>query len=150
MKCNKWNEGEPCYYCLEGVRQRRYYPGHRGYRDGIKTSPWRASIMQRRRERDQESGKQQLAALGFAFSQEFPSLFEHLSDTTFDDGSERETSTVLLFVDGGQWKACLHDRQEGLSLWVSGATYGDVMSALEADLAAGGGSWRSDRGKKSR
>jgi hypothetical protein len=93
---------------------------------------------------------QHLEADGFGFAAEFPMLFEHLASNTFDDGASRQTSSILLFCQGGVWKACLHDRQEGECLWVSGATYGDLLAAVEAALAAPTADWRPDsrRGKK--
>lgn len=72
----------------------------------------------------------------------------YVGDTTYEDGSERETSTVLVFWDDGLIKAVLNDRAEGRSLWVSGSSILDVLVALEDALQSPMTEWRANRQKK--
>lgn len=76
---------------------------------------------------------------------EYPNITEYLVQRLFADGSERETSTLLLFATEGLWKVCLNDRAEGRALWAAGASHGDAMAALEAMLETNTAEWRSVR-----
>jgi hypothetical protein len=71
-----------------------------------------------------------------------PLLVAHLEDAKWDDGSRRETSTLMLLVEDGWLKACLNDRALGCSLWVTGDSLAAVLDALEGHLEAGDGEWR--------
>jgi len=80
--------------------------------------------------------------------QALPSLLEYLTSVLFEDGSERETSTLLVFTEDGRWKVALNDRQEGRSLWVSGSSFFGALLALEEQLCTGEGDWRVNRARK--
>jgi hypothetical protein len=89
------------------------------------------------------------AARDVGLEAEYPNLTEYLVLRTFADGSERETSTLLIFAVDGLWKVCLNDRAEGQCLWASGASHGDAMAALELMLESGSADWRRTRQVKS-
>jgi hypothetical protein len=72
----------------------------------------------------------------------FPRLVEYLEETKWDDGSRRETSTLMLLIEDGWLKACLNDRANGCSLWVTGDALVAVLDALEGHLERGDGEWR--------
>jgi hypothetical protein len=71
-----------------------------------------------------------------------PLLFEYLSHRQFEDGSMRETSTLMVFASEGLWKGCLNDRQEGRALWASAETIGGLLEALERCLDHTHPDWR--------
>jgi hypothetical protein len=73
-----------------------------------------------------------------------PALSEYLETDEWENGDARSTSTLLLFCDGGGFKACLNDRDANRSLWVTGVSFLDVLEALEGLLASGGGEWRAN------
>lgn len=75
----------------------------------------------------------------------WPALFEWMTTDTWEDGVERETSTLLVFVEDGLWKGCFSDRDGSRRLWVSGATLGSMLGALDASLRSGEGDWRALR-----
>jgi len=77
------------------------------------------------------------------FAKRCPLLFAHLVDDQWDDGAERETSTVLIFVDGGLYKGWLNDRACARSLWAAGATLQGLLDAIEAALGDDKTSWRA-------
>lgn len=74
--------------------------------------------------------------------QTYPALWEYLSLEVHDDGTVRERSMLMCLVEDGLFKACLQDRDQGQSLWVSGTALPGALAALEAHLAAGTGEWR--------
>jgi len=81
------------------------------------------------------------------FFEEWPTVWEYLSETRFDDGKPRETSTVLIFVDAERLKVCLSDREANEVAFVSGATFKEAMDALERGLAGGTLDWRPGKRK---
>lgn len=72
----------------------------------------------------------------------FPTLWEYLSADAWPDGSERETSTVTMFVEQGMVKVCLSDRANDRSAWSSGETLEEAVLSLEGALAADRTDWR--------
>ena len=93
-----------------------------------------------------ESGKGLVRAAGAGFMVEekarWPQLIEYLNAAAWDDGSPRETSTLMLLIEDGWLKVCLNDRAVGRSLWQSADTLMDALDALEDHLVAGTGEWR--------
>lgn len=79
--------------------------------------------------------------------EEYVLLAEHLTCTAFDGEppGSRVTSTLMIFADGGQWKACLRDRAGGMCLWVAALSFFDLLPALEQQLADPAAVWRLDR-----
>lgn len=73
----------------------------------------------------------------------YPLLWEHLVETRWEDGSTRETSTLLLFAEDGRWKGCLNDRAEARSVFLAALTPEGVFEALEAGLRSEGLDWRA-------
>jgi hypothetical protein len=79
------------------------------------------------------------------FSQEYPTLWDHLTQRKWDDGSERRTSTITLFADGACAKGLLKDRDAGLCLWIAAPTLLGLFEALELALCDAETEWRVDR-----
>lgn len=77
----------------------------------------------------------------------FPVTWEWLTSEQYDDGSTRETSTLLIFVEDGSVKLCFNDRGGDRKLWASGRDALAALTALEGMLAAGTGEWRAGSGK---
>lgn len=75
-------------------------------------------------------------------------LSSYLADTKFEDGTKRETSTLLLFVEDGQLKACLNDREEGATAWVSNNSLVGILEDLEAGLQDNTLGWRQSKGPR--
>lgn len=81
------------------------------------------------------------------FSGDYPILWSYMTQTKWQDGSARATSSLLLFADDGVLKAMLRDRDAGLCLWVAGATVTGLFDALEAAVSDSRADWRQDRVK---
>jgi hypothetical protein len=78
-------------------------------------------------------------------SERFPTVAEFLTSTAWEDGSSRSTGTITLMRDEGAWKAALHDRDAGLSCFVSGKTFTALLEAMERGLEAGSLEWREKK-----
>jgi len=80
-----------------------------------------------------------------AFANPYPILWSYLTQMKWEDGSPRQTSSLLIFADDGVLKAMLRDREVGLCLWVAGATVQGLWDALEGALTDPRADWRADR-----
>jgi len=78
-----------------------------------------------------------------AFAKRCPALFAYLTDDMWEDGTDRETSTILIFVDGGVYKAWVNDRALARSLWVAGATIQGLLDTANEALASNETVWRA-------
>lgn len=137
-RCIGW-----CGSCYEGRKGRAFRKGCFGYR---KSAPYTeeamGSVLRKRVASQGGSG----AAGGLAVCpvlDAVPGLREMLVETRFPDGSPRLTSTLLLFVEDGIVKVCLHDRDQGQTAWASGVSVGDCLEALEGGLQADTLSWKA-------
>ena len=77
-----------------------------------------------------------------ALCREFPLLGEFLADPHWDDGSERQTGTLLFFVDQGFLKASLHDRELQRAAFLTAPTLTEALLAVEDGLLEGTLDWR--------
>lgn len=84
-----------------------------------------------------------VAAADPGFAAEYPCLYEQLSCIVWDDGSPRETSTLMVLCEQGVFKLGLNDRASLRSTWVSGDTLNAALEALESGLSSGRVEWRS-------
>jgi len=71
-----------------------------------------------------------------------PALHEFLTLSVLPSGDPRTTSTLLVFSDGGLWKAVLNERDSGLCLWATGESLAQLWEELEARLTAPVVDWR--------
>lgn len=80
--------------------------------------------------------------------QRCPLLWEYLTSTVFADGSKREPSTLLVFLQDGSLKAMLRDKEGERCLWVAGRSLVGLLDALDGQLADPMADWRPDRKAK--
>jgi len=71
-----------------------------------------------------------------------PMVLAMLTDDKWDDGSTRETSTLLLFVDADRLKACFKDRALERSVFVTGESLEAILDTLETGLETDALEWR--------
>lgn len=88
-------------------------------------------------------------AMDEEFARNYPALAEYIT-CDWLEGERRETSTLGISVDAGQWKARLADRDSGLVTFVSGDGFYAVLDALEGRLARGEADWRRDQFAKAK
>jgi hypothetical protein len=85
------------------------------------------------------------------WSTAYPGLWEMLTAVTGPGGRPRLGATLNLFVFEGQVRGCLKDRDQALTCFLSSATVGGVLEALERGLQADTLAWRAEvewKGKK--
>lgn len=74
----------------------------------------------------------------------YPKLLSHLSETVWEDGKQRKTSTMLLMVENGRWKAFFHDRDAKRGFWVTAESWEWLLESLEAAVESSSTEWRKD------
>ncbi len=76
-----------------------------------------------------------------AFEKAHPTLFAFMT-VEEEDGKKRTPSSLVLFAEGGEFKACLTEKDANLKLWRSADTFQKLLGALEKALASGQADWR--------
>lgn len=111
------------------------------------------SFLQRQAAGDQAK-RVQMSAAGREWAAKHPAVTEYLTATTYPDGGQRQTATAMVFVDQGEWKVCLRDRDTHRTLWVTAGSLAELFTTLEMTLQGGSAEWRQEkawekpRGKK--
>jgi len=77
-----------------------------------------------------------------ALGKQLPMLVEYLTSQRWDDGTARETSTLLIFHDDGMWKGVLNDRALARAGWASGGTLEALLHLFERLLSEERLEWR--------
>jgi len=81
------------------------------------------------------------------FEKAYPAVFEFLTSTNYSDGEVRQPSVVTVFAEDGAFKLCLSERDRGLTLWATAATFQDAFKSLEQRLTSDRPDWRKSRPK---
>jgi len=76
------------------------------------------------------------------WSEAYPTLWEWLTAEKFDDGTFRTTASLLIFVQSGELKACINDRQFSRSAFLTAATVESLLHTLDEKLEADSLDWR--------
>jgi len=71
-----------------------------------------------------------------------PTLLDYLTNTKYDDGTPRTTSTMTIFVDQGAFKVSVNDRDAEASLYSSAACLLDALASTEKRLNGDQTDWR--------
>lgn len=79
------------------------------------------------------------------YEKKCPTLWAHLTAVQWDDGTARQTSSLLIFTGDGCFKAMLRDREAGLCLWVAADGLEKLLLVMEAALNDPQQEWRIDR-----
>lgn len=134
-----------CGLCYAGVRGRAWYPGHRGVGRSYYHARSKGTCSMKRKRSD-DGALRGGAAVDGKWLSTWPMLHEHLTATAWEeDDSPRLTSTLLLFSEEGCFKACLNDRAEGRSCFVSADDIETLWEALENGLVHDALEWRSKK-----
>lgn len=65
-------------------------------------------------------------------------------------GKAREPASITLFVEAGQLKGCLTDKQNERILFRSGETVEELLDAFEKAVRDSGADWRPSRRTRSK
>lgn len=71
-------------------------------------------------------------------------LAEWMTATSYEDGTPRQVPTCTFWCQGGEWKANLRDRAEGLCLWLSAATWAELVKIMDEACQDASYPWRRD------
>lgn len=75
-------------------------------------------------------------------------LWEFLTLSRFDDGSPRETGTVLIFHEEGHVKACVIDREHEVTAFVAASSIRAVLERIDRGVREDKLDWRKRKGDK--
>lgn len=82
---------------------------------------------------------------------EYPNIIEYLTTAKYDDGSARTTSVLIVVCDGPQWRVCLTDKDNGRTLWKTGSSILEALTAIELALMEDDPTqWRKSAGPPTR
>jgi hypothetical protein len=76
------------------------------------------------------------------FEEKYPTLAAYLLTDRFEDGSPRQTATLMFFSDSGSLKACINDRHNTRSAFVTAVTWHELLNEMEAGLCGDTLDWR--------
>jgi hypothetical protein len=71
-----------------------------------------------------------------------PTVVTYLTDTKWDDGSPRETSSISVTIDSGSIKVALNDRASKMTLYVTASDLRAALTTLEKAVTSGSPDWR--------
>lgn len=74
------------------------------------------------------------APVSVAEANEYPNVLEYLLTAKYDDGSPRTTSVLICVCDGPQWRLCLTDKDNDRTLWKTGGSILEALTAIELSL----------------
>lgn len=75
----------------------------------------------------------------------FPHLVEFLTETKYEDGSERKTGTLFIFVQDGVWKGMVKDPDAGEVLWTTADGLFGLLKVMDGKVSDDKADWRRDR-----
>jgi len=78
----------------------------------------------------------------------WPTLWSHLTQSKWEDGSPRPTSSFLVFEQDGILKVMVRDKSAGQCLWLACHRLSDLLAAVELGLTDPSADWRIDRQKE--
>lgn len=79
----------------------------------------------------------------------YPTLHDYLTDTKFEDGSPRVSSTLTIIADDGKFTGFLNDRHNDRSLCVESSSFNGLLNELEDGLTADKIPWKRRRNSPS-
>lgn len=138
-----WRTGRVgCMLCVSGASGRAAYEGHSCWAPARPRPPAPALgyIMKRIDQANADGGFAEADASDIL--ERFPLLSEYLCCTSWDDGKPRQVATLLIVTECGAWKACLNDRAQARSLWVSAEGFDSLLWAVETALGSPAPGWR--------
>lgn len=79
------------------------------------------------------------------FEESYPTLYSYLCDASYESGEPRKTATITMFCDAGYLKACVNDRDNDRSAFVTSETMEGLLDSLEACLSDAKTVWKLPR-----
>ena len=123
-----------CFYLREQWHPRLYD----SFLDGVR------SVLKKSAARTVE-GECQAEPEGGDFLLMYPTLWTHLVQAKWDDGSPRKPSSITIFSDGPVMKCVLKDKETSTCLWLACPSMDGLFVLVEAALNDPATVWRLDR-----
>jgi len=79
------------------------------------------------------------------FEGDYPNLFAYLFQDRWEDGSTRQTTTLLFFSERGELKCCVNDRDAQRTVFLTCSDVQDALRRVEDGLEGGTLDWRQKR-----
>lgn len=134
-----------CGYCESGRGKVQSFRGHLGYRARGAPETNEDIDMAMSRQGSGTGGDAAHKGIDPWLDKAATHLHEWLTELTWEDGKKREPGTVMVVVEGGWWKAWLHDRDGKRSAWLSASTLPLLLGVVDEALATNNVAWRPDR-----
>lgn len=135
-----------CPQCYEGRKGRRFVAGHLGHRPcpekGGATLP-----LQKPGVGASSSASLSGTPCSGTIFENFPTLWEFLTLSRWPDATSRKVGSIILFVEGDRWKACLKDPNGPRVAFVTGEDIDSLLLSVDAGLDGNKLDWRPDRPK---
>lgn len=131
-----------CLLCYANLRGRTNYPRHRGYRRPRAETKRSNLVAISKRDQSRIESGERLCLEACSIMTRYSTLWEFFTETTFDDGSRRDTPSMTVFLDAGLLKACLNDKSQGLIAFCTGSSLTAILAAFDEGLAADTLDWR--------
>jgi hypothetical protein len=106
---------------------------------------WSATMLQRKRSSAGAAADAPLSTSDPQFAANYPLLWDHLTQTEWEDGSRRELSTLLVFPQDGLLKCLFRDVDSGLCCWLATKQLSTLWELVECALGDQATDWRVDR-----
>lgn len=133
-----------CPQCYEGLTGRRYTSGHLGGSSGGRKGGGPLPLQKPGGGVSSSGSLSGTPCTGTIF-ESFPTLWEFLTLSAWPDATSRKLGTIIVFVEGDRWKACLKDPNGPRVAFVTGKDIDSLFLAVDAGLDAGDLDWRQDR-----
>lgn len=142
-----------CIWCYANRKGRGNYRGHVGYRAPARnmTGGLNAMGLSRNRKPDESTtGGLPSVVQDDSFREKFPTLVDFLCLGSWEDGSRRQTGTILVFMEDGLWKCCLNDRDGDCYCFLASESFQGLLSSANDNLDRNSCEWRfrTNKGKK--
>ena len=137
--------------CVYGQRNRRCKGNHKGHRYYKPPLPWYRVVLRETAMKKPvaatmraDGAKPEVCDLG----ERWPSLWEFMTATEWDDKSRRAVGTILVMFEEGTWKVMLNDKALGRLAFVSGPSWEAAMNKADDAVRTDEADWRKAKAWK--
>jgi hypothetical protein len=131
-----------CGKCYANRRGRANYAGHFLYRVPVRKDGRQCAKLKIPSKGSLRSSPSVPTSLESVFLSDYKEVQVFLCSVSAEGTLQRAPGSLLLFVEGGKWKAKLKDKEEQLYCFVSADGLDELLGSIEAGLEGGTLDWR--------